>query len=154
MIKYEKNLGDLRIWYDDKGFLCAFAEKEKAHIDLKFSVNITSKQRFRALTTYLVRNRNHALGLFLKLCDEKVEKKKYIEKDGFITGTTGFFNSCLQVLDGVLIYDLSMNMQECQGFCKFDFGVANVDRTHKIHNYVVSFENDYFSNFLREVQEK
>lgn len=114
--------------------------------------NISELKRSLGL---LASNQTGGLLTLLKYSAEKDQPyQKSLEKDQFISGFSGNFESELRVENGRVLYSIELCSVGSKGSACFDLGLATKSRISTIRKVVEVFENNYFYEFTRRVKEK
>lgn len=160
-VLFQDNEGFTRKIYTDGSTLYLSVEgkvKGKSHVKMIFLYgkptrkNITELKKSLGL---LVANQTGGLLTLLKYSAEKDQPyQKSPEKDHFISGFSGDFESELKVEDGRVLYSIELCSVGSKGSAHFDLGLATKSRISTVRKIVEVFENDYFCEFTRRVKKK
>lgn len=160
-VLFECNEGLKRKIYTDGTTLYLSVEgkiRGKSNIKMTFLYgrptrkNITELKKSLGL---LAANQTGGLLTLLKYSAEKDQPyQKNPEKDQFISGFSGNFESELKVEDDRVLYSIELCSIGSKGSAHFDLGLATKSRISTVRKIVEVFENDYFCEFTRRVKKK
>lgn len=132
--------------------------KNKSNIKMLFLYGTPTRKNISELKKslgLLVSNQTGGLLTLLKYSGEKDQPyQKSLEKDQFISGFSGDFESELKVENGRVFYFIDLCSVGSKGSAHFDLGLATKSRISTVRKIVEVFENDYFCEFTRRVKEK
>lgn len=149
-----------KIYTDDTTLYLSVEGKVKGKSNIKMlflygtptSKNIAGLKKSLGL---LASNQTGGLLTLLKYSSEKDQPyQKSLEKDHFISGFSGDFESELKVEDGRVLYFIELCSVGSKGSAYFDLGLATKSRISTVRKIVEVFENDYFCEFTRRVKKK
>ena len=158
---FENNEGLKRKIYTDGStlYLCVAGKvKGKSNIKMLFLYGTPTRKNITELKKslgLLVSNQTGGLLTLLKYSSEKDPSyQKSPEKNQFISGFSGNFESELKVEDDRVLYSIELCSIGSKGSAYFDLGIATKSRISAVRKIVEVFENDYFYEFTRRVKEK
>lgn len=132
--------------------------KGKSNIKMLFLYGTPTRKNISELKKslgLLVSNQTGGLLTLLKYSSEKDQPyQKSPEKDQFISGFLGNFESELKVENGRVLYSIELCSVGSKGSAYFDLGLATKSRISTVRKIVEVFENDYFCEFTRRVKKK